>query len=167
MGALLPVAAAVSWRWLRRLDSTAVQPGPHLGLLRGVPSLRLASLGVLESLSRAVREVWLPAGAVVVREGDFGELFYVVAEGSVVVSQQGRELRRLGPGDSFGEIALLRDVPRTATVEVAERALLVTLARPDFLRVVGSSTSVRSAADAVVDDYLRSDSQAAPPAGDP
>ena len=70
VGALLPVAAALSWRWLRRLDSTAAQPGPHLGLLRGVPSLRLASPGVLESLSRAARELPLPAGAPVVREGD-------------------------------------------------------------------------------------------------
>ena len=98
-----------------------------------------------------------------VREGDSGDLFHVVAEGSVVVSQQGRELRRLGPGDSFGEIALLRDLPRTATVEVAEPALLVTLARSDFLRVVGSSVSARSAADAVADDYLRSDRRGAQP----
>lgn len=167
VGALLPVAAALSWRWLRRLDSTAAQPGPHLGLLRGVPSLRLASPAVLEGLSRAVRELPLPAGAVVVREGDAGDRFYVVAKGALVVSQDGRELRRLGPGDSFGEIALLRDVPRTATVEVAEPALLVALARPDFLRVVGSSAGARSAADAVAEEYLDSDRRGAQPAGDP
>lgn len=167
VGALLPVAAALSWRWLRRLDITATQPGAHLGLLRGVPSLRLASPGMLEGLSRAVRELRLPAGTMVVREGDAGELFYVVAEGELVVSQQGRELRRLGPGDSFGEIALLRDVPRTATVEVAEPALVVALARPDFLRVLGSSTSSRTAADAIADNYLDSDRRGAQPAAGP
>ena len=165
VGSLLPLAGAVTWQWLRRLDTTAQQPGPHFALLRGVPSLRLASQGVLEGLSRAARELRLPAEAVVVREGDSGDLFYVIAQGSVVVTQQGRELRRLGPGDSFGEIALLRDLPRTATVEATEPALFVTLARDDFLRVVGSSTSARSAADAVADDYLLSD-RAQPAGGD-
>ena len=165
VGALLPVAGALSWRWLRRLDSTAVQPGPHLALLRAVPSLRLASQGVLEGLSRAARELRLPAGGLAVREGDSGDLFYVIAEGRVVVSQQGRELRRLGPGDSFGEIALLRDLPRTATVEATEPAMLVTLAREDFLRVVGSSANARRAADAVADDYLRGDRRDTLPEG--
>ena len=83
-----------------------------------------------------------------------------------MVSQHGRELRRLGRGDSFGEIALLRDVPRTATVDVAEPSLLVALARPDFLRVVGSSTGSRTAAEAVVEDYLDSDRRGAQPSGE-
>lgn len=157
IGALLPVAGLVAWHWLRRLDAVALLPGPHLSLLRGVPSLRLAPLRVLEALSRGAEELDLPAGALVVREGDPGDRFYVVLDGEVVVLRGGQEVRRLGAGDSFGEIALLRDVPRTATVRAVSAVRLVTLRRGEFLRVVGSDVMTRDEANAVAQAYLDAD----------
>ena len=156
-GALLPVAGVLGWRWLGRLDETAVQPGPWLGLLRTVAFLQLASPAVLESLSRDATELEVAPGAVVVAQGERGDSFYVVAEGEVRVLIDGTDVRRLTAGDSFGEIALLRDVPRTATVSAVSQVRLVVLHREDFLRVVTSSPTSRQAADTVVRDYLSSD----------
>jgi MFS family permease len=157
--ALAPVAGLVAWHWLRRLDAVALLPGPHLSLLRGVPSLRLAPLRVLEALSRGAEELDLPAGALVVREGDPGDRFYVVLDGEVLVSRDGQEVRRLGTGDSFGEIALLRHVPRTATVRALGPVRLVTLQRAEFLRVVGTDVMTRDEANAVAQAYLDEDSR--------
>jgi hypothetical protein len=162
IGALLPVAGLIGWRWLRRLDAVALLPGPHLSLLRGVPTLRLAPLPVLEALSRGAAEFSLPVGSTVVREGDRGDRFYVVLSGQVLVTRDQRQVRRLGPGDSFGEIALLRDVPRTATVLTLDDTTLVTVARADFLRAVGGDGSVRAAADSVAQGYLDDDERTQP-----
>lgn len=162
VGALLPVAGLTTRRWLRRLDAQAQLPGPWLSLLRGVPSLRPAPLPVLEALSRGAAELDLPAGALVVREGDPGDRFYVVASGEVLVSRADRPLRTLGPGAAFGEIALLHDVPRTATVHALTEARLVTVSRDDFLRAVGAGGVTRTAADSVAQAYLDAD-EAGPP----
>ena len=167
LGALLPVAGLLAWRWLRRLDAVALLPGPHLSLLRGVPSFRLAPLRVLEALSRGAEELDLPAGALVVREGDPGDRFYVLLDGEVVVSRGGQEVRRLGTGDSFGEIALLRDVPRTATVRAVSPVRLVTLRRAEFLRVVGSDVMTRDEANAVAQAYLDADTGGGQPPVEP
>lgn len=167
VGLLLPASGAVAWRWLRRLDEEALQPGPHLGLLRAVSFLRPAPPAVLESLSREVEEVAVADGAVVVREGEPGDRFYVLVSGEVAVTRGGVEVRRLGePGDSFGEIALLHRVPRTATVRAVGEVLLVALARHDFLRLVGASAAGRDAADATAKRYLDDDERGAQPAGD-
>lgn len=156
-GALLPATGLLAWRWLRRLDLNAVQPGPWLALLRSVPMLRTASPAVLESLSRSAEELLVPAQTVVVREGEPGDQFFVIAEGEVVVTRGEKEVRRLGPGASFGEIALLHDVPRTATVQAVGPVRLVVLRRDEFLRVVTSSPTARQAADDVARDYLTAD----------
>lgn len=156
-GALLPVAGLAGSRWLRRLDQSAVQPGPWLGLLRTVPSLRLAPPAVLESLSRAATEMEASEDAVVVAQGARGDAFYIVAEGELKVLIDGTEVRRLRAGDSFGEIALLQDVERTATVMAMGPVRLVIVHREDFLRAVLSSPTSRQAADTVVRDYLSSD----------
>jgi hypothetical protein len=161
-GALLPATGLIAWPWLRRLDAVALLPGPHLSLLRGVPTLRLAPLPVLEALSRSATEFSLPVGSTVVREGDRGDRFYVVLSGQLLVTRDQRQVRRLGPGDSFGEIALLRDVPRTATVLTLDDTTLVTVARADFLRAVGGDGSARVAADAVAQGYLDDDERTQP-----
>ena len=156
-GALLPVAGLFTWRWLGRLDALSPAVGPHLGLLARVPMLRPAGPPVLEQLARAAVELRLAPGVVAVREGEPGDRFYVVASGRVVVTRHGHPVRELGPGNSFGEIALLRDSPRTATVTAAEPTLLVSLHRAEFLRAVSTGPSVRAAAESTAQAYLDAD----------
>jgi CRP-like cAMP-binding protein len=151
------VTGTLSWRWLRRLDAMADPPGPHLARLRATPTLRLAALPQLERLSRDATELTVPAGAAVVTEGEPGDLFYVVLDGEVLVTRHGAEVRRLGVGSSFGEIALLHHSPRTATVRAVTDTRLVTVRRIDFLRTVRSGLGSAGAAEDVARTYLDAD----------
>jgi CRP-like cAMP-binding protein len=90
----------------------------------------------LERLARGLTPLSLAAGHVVCAKGDPGEHFYVIADGRLEVSDGGRPLRELTRGDAFGEIALLHDVPRTATVTTLTQATLFALERADFLAAV-------------------------------
>ena len=156
-GALLPVAGLLAWPVLRGLDARARQPGPWFDLLRTVPFFRSAPLPVLEQLSRRTDEDDVDTGAVVVREADRGDRFYLVSDGAVTVSQDGRELTRLGRHSSFGEVALLLDVPRTATVTATAPTHLVWIERDDFLRAMRTVPAARVSADEVVQGHLEDD----------
>jgi MFS family permease len=144
VGAALPALTLAAWPQLRRLDASTSAP-KLTGLLRGVEILALLPLPALERLAAALTEVRLPAGAVVIREGEPGDRFYILAEGEVEV--EGNVLR---PGSSFGEIALLRDVPRTATVTTRTDVVLQALDRDDFLSAVTGNEPSSAAADAVI-----------------
>ncbi len=100
----------------------------------------------------------MPAGAVVIREGDPGDRFYILESGAVRVTRGGVAVRRLdAPGDAFGEIALLRDVPRTATVGADEPTVLLVLGRDAFLAAVTGYPLVRAEAAQIVDAHLQAD----------
>jgi CRP-like cAMP-binding protein len=101
-----------------------------------VPLFELLPPTSLEKLARAAVEQSVSAGTVVIAQGDHGDTFYVVLDGSLEVSSDGRALRTLGPGDFFGEIALLRDMPRTATVSASTAAEVLAIRRMDFLTAV-------------------------------
>lgn len=131
---------------LRRIDTVALAP-PGLELLRGVSLLSPLSEPLLDRLARALVRVELADGDVLIREGDHGDRFYVVESGSVTVSKEGRFLASLGPGDFVGEIALLRDVPRTATVTATARTVLQALDRGHFLPAVTGQDEFTEAAD--------------------
>ena len=104
----------------------------------------------MEQLARATEEVRVPAGEEVVRQGEIGDRFYLVGEGSLDVVVDDRPVQSLGPGESFGEIALLRNVPRTATVKARTDALLYALHRDDFIPAVTGFAPSLSAAEAVI-----------------
>jgi MFS family permease len=148
-GALLPALAALAWRQLVAIDATSSAPA-ELDLLARIPIFSPLPAPSLERLASQLRPLAVAAGAVVVRQGDHGDRFYVVEAGRLRVSVDGSAGRELGPGDSFGEIALLRDVPRTATVQAETEVRLQALERDDFLEAVTGHPPSARAADAVV-----------------
>ena len=150
VGGVLPVLSIATRIPLVRLDDAAADPRPELELLRRIPIFSPLSPPVLEGLAARLNLVRVSAGEEIVRQGDPGDRFYVIASGEVEVSVDGRPQATQGPGEHFGEIALLRDVPRTATVTARTDAELYALERDDFLAAVTGHSASAEAAEAVV-----------------
>jgi len=151
-GALLPALAVLLWPRLSRLDDQLIVPEAQLRLLQGVPMFEPLSLAVMEQLAGSLVPVRFPAGADIIREGDPGDAFYVIVQGTTQVSQRGQDRRTLGPGGSFGEIALIREVPRTATVRATTDVEAYRLGASDFLAAVTGNPYSASVATRVVED---------------
>ncbi|HEX6664596.1 MAG TPA: MFS transporter [Gaiellaceae bacterium] len=156
VGAPLPVCTALAWRQLRALDASIAAPTEGLELLRGIPIFRPLPPATLELVSLELQPMRVSAGTDVIREGEAGDRFYVIAAGEVDVHADGRPPGRLHAGDSFGEIALLHDVPRTATVTAATEVDLLTLDRDEFIGAVTGHPASAEAAQAVVTSRLGS-----------
>jgi CRP-like cAMP-binding protein len=109
---------------------------------------------VLEDLARALAPLQAPAGATIVREGEPGARYFVVAAGRLDVSIGCAHVRTIGPGDGFGEIALLRDSARTATVTATSNVTLYALERAPFLEAVTGSRQAHRAARELVAERL-------------
>jgi MFS family permease len=153
VGLLLPILSVLSRASLVRLD---VEPGDprRLALLEAIPIFAPLSPPVLEQLAARLTPVHAGAGDELIRVGDHGDRFYVVDKGEVEILVDGEPPRREGEGAYFGEIALLRDVPRTATVRAATDADLFALDRDDFLPAVTGHAASTQAADAVIGSRL-------------
>lgn len=143
-GLLLPVLALLASTRLRSIDRRSAAPA-ELQLLQGVPILAPLPLATLELLAGALVQIRYPPGSVVIRKGDAGDRFYVVDQGEVEIAGS-----RFGRGEGFGEIALLRDVPRTATVTADEDSVLLYLERDEFLAAVTGNSEVSSRADDLI-----------------
>ena len=144
-GAFLPVVVALAWPRLAAIDREVHVPARRLELLRGIPMFAQLPPATLEALAHAMRPVGVPAGEDVVRAGEEGRDYFLVDAGSAEVVLDG-ETKPLGPGDGFGEIALLRDVPRTATVRAVTSLELFALDRGPFLAALtGDAPSLRIA----------------------
>jgi MFS family permease len=150
VGALLPVLVALSWLALTRIDADAQAPAAA-GLLARLPIFAPLPLQTVERLASQLVETRLPAGTIVFRQGDPGDRFYVIGEGDVEI-----EGKRHGPGDFFGEIALLKDVPRTATVTAVTDVRLLALEREEFIAAVTGHEPSAAAAEAIVSARLGS-----------
>ena len=143
-GAVLPVLALLSRPRLRAIDRMSSAP-EATGLLRGVPLLSALPEPLIERLAREATPVEVRAGVPIVREGEPGDRFYVVRSGQVSILG-----RTFGPGEAFGEIALLRNVPRTATAVAVTDVELVALEREPFVAAVTGHAPSAAAADTVI-----------------
>jgi len=149
-GLLLPLLVVPTWPVLRRLDRGAVVPAHRIERLRAISFLALLPEATLEQLARAASEKQMKAGDEIVQQGERGDRFYVIDSGAVDVLVDGLPTATLGPGDYFGEIALLRDVPRTATVRAREDGALLTLTHDAFVPAVSGYSPSLVSAEAVV-----------------
>jgi MFS family permease len=149
-GALLPAVAVLFWRRLGKLDRAHPAAVREVTLLRGVSIFAPLPDATLEQLASKLVRTRLPRGAEVFAQGDAGDRFYVIVEGSADVTIDGAAASVLEPGDHFGEVALLRDIPRTATVSARSEMELFALERDDFIAAVTGHAPSAEAADAVV-----------------
>jgi MFS family permease len=149
-GTLLPLIVVPAWPRLNAIDRAANVPVERLEVLRANPIFAPLPPGTLEQLADALEEVDAAAGEEIVRQGDPGDRFYLIKSGALDVHVDGKLVQTLEPGDSFGEIALLRDVPRTATVQARTEAVLYALDRRQFLAAVTGFGPSLSAAEGVI-----------------
>jgi MFS family permease len=154
-GALLPILATLLRRRLAQLDEVPV-PERQLELLRAIDLFAPLPQPTQESLAQALAPVRLRAGEEIFRQGDIGDRFYIVADGEVEIVQDEQVVNVTGPGSYFGEIALLRDVPRTATVRARTDVELFALDRDDFIAAVTGHAASAEAADSVISTRLAS-----------
>jgi MFS family permease len=153
VGAILPLTTVIVWRQLIRIDREMLPPADELAVVEGVPMFSPLSIAAKEHMAARLVEVPVSAGEVVIRTGEPGDRFYMVADGALEVSNGVHARARRG--DFFGELALLRDIPRTATVIATTRSRLYALERDDFLAAVVGHSGVRAAGEAVVEQRLR------------
>jgi hypothetical protein len=154
-GAFLPVLVAISSAAVARIDAHATAPdAQELRILVAVPIFAPLPGGSLEHLAARLVPLRVEPGTVIVREGDEGDRFYLIADGVVEVTQEDVRISELGPGGYFGEIALLRDMARTATVTAKTTAVLYSLDRDEFLAAVTGHPQSAEAAETVTSARL-------------
>lgn len=146
LGGVFALMLALTWRSLRVADDGADVPVVAMSLLRRLPLFAPLPPFALEAVARAATEVHLRAGEVVITEGDIGDRFYAVVDGRFDVVMGGEPVRSATRGSDFGEVALLADVPRTATVSAATDGSLLAIDRDPFLLAVTGSPSAHEAA---------------------
>jgi MFS family permease len=154
VGAIMPLITLLLLPAILGADARATVPIVQIGLLRSMPLFQPLPAPELESVARAMEPLAARAGDVIIREGDPGELYYAIADGEVTVSTATGFTKGLARGDGFGEIALLNDTPRTATVTAGTDVSLYTLTSDDFLTAVTGAPDVHRKARSLVADRL-------------
>ena len=149
VAAVLPLAAVAGGRAVFRLDAGTAVPVVEIALLRSLPLFAELPAPAIEGLAAALRPVQLEAGAVLIRQGDPGDAYFAIAAGELDAEQDGHFLGRYGRGDGVGEIALLRAVPRTATVTAHTAATVYQLDRDLFLTAVLGHVPTRRQAEGI------------------
>jgi Cyclic nucleotide-binding domain/Major Facilitator Superfamily len=154
-GAILPLLAVVTTGPISRGYRAATGDEGRLALLRSVPLLAPLPLTALERLGEGITPVAFDPGELLMRKGDPGDHYLVVADGEIEVVDGDRPLRTCGRGEGIGEIALLRRVPRTATAVARTRVAAYAIDSATFLDAM-AGPAARSAADAVIAERLES-----------
>jgi MFS family permease len=158
-GGLLPVLVAIAWRQLRRLDTVGTIPAERLALVKGSPLFAPLSVIALERVARRLHPEQVAAGVEIVHEGDPGDQFYLVEAGELEILHGTTVVNRLKAGDHFGEIALLRGTPRSATARSVTPSRLLRLESGDFLAAVTQHPTSSDRLESIV--AARLDSSAA------
>jgi MFS family permease len=152
VGSVLPLLSLGAYRRLVQIDG-AVAPAPELELIDHVPMFAPLSIAAKERLAANLVPLTVKADQLVIRAGEVGDRFYIVGKGALDISADGAHTTA-HEADYFGEIALLRDVPRTATVKALADTKLYALQREDFLAAVTGHQAAHAAADAVAKERL-------------
>jgi CRP-like cAMP-binding protein len=161
IGLLAPLAVAASWPALRRLDAEVRVRDADIETLRSIDMLGALPVATIEQLAAGLEYASFESGHTVFGQGERGEYFYIVQSGRAQVILDGRVVRTLGTGDCFGEIALLRDQPRTATVRAsADTHLRVSqLRRSAYLTAVTGYPAAAAAGEDLVTSRLKADAE--------
>jgi MFS family permease len=160
VGAAMLLLAALRWRALARYEAGTVIPEHEFRLLRGVALFAPLPVAAVENLALRLDVVPMHAGEAVITQGEDGDRFYVIDAGEVEIFVDDVPRRVQGPGECFGEIALLHEVPRTATVRARTDGRLVALEREEFLANVTGNQRASNAATRLISDRLDGDAPA-------
>ncbi len=161
---VLPLVALVGGRRLMSVDAAATVPVVEISLLRGMRMFGGLPPPALESVAMAMERRSLAPDEVLIREGDAGDAYFVIADGALHIERGGRSLGLRRRGDGVGEIALLTGTPRTATVSSHGAATVYELGRGPFLAAVtghAGTTGLHPVAATILDERLRDDDPAA------
>jgi MFS family permease len=149
-GAVLPAVTIPTFGLLARIDRTLRVPTAELAQLQAIPMFAPLPAPTLEALALSMTRREVPAGETIFRQGDHGDRFYIIDSGEIEIEIDGREANVLGPGEHFGEIALLRDISRTATARARKETKLYALERDAFLGAVTGHAGSSEEAETVV-----------------
>ena len=155
VGLFLPLAAALLWQRLRRLDAPAPD-ARFVELVRGDPIFAPLPISVVEQLAAALEPVAIAAGETLFRAGDEGDRYYLVDAGAMRIEPPGQPSHVVREGAGFGEIALIRRVPRQATLVAVEDSRLLALRGDEFVSAVTGHAASAAVADAVISSRLPS-----------
>jgi hypothetical protein len=152
---------------LLAIDQSVPVPHVQIELLRSVPIFAGLSGPALEGVAHQLAPMTAPAGTVVMRQGDPGDRYYLIADGTLAVSRDGVDVATIGRGQGFGEIALISDSPRTASVAARSDVLLYGLDKDHFVLVLTGHAAAHEAARVTAAGHLRSLGIAGGPEGQP
>ena len=165
LGLVAPALAALAWRRLQAIDRSITHRDKEVEVLQRVGILRPLPMPAIDSLASHVGHAHFDAGHDIFLQGERGDRFYVIDDGEADVIRDGRLISTIGPGEAFGEIALLRETPRTATVRARTPLRLYTLDGRHFVLAMSGYASSGREADSLVLERLGSfDSPRAPDA---
>jgi hypothetical protein len=132
-GLIVPAIVLLRLRPLLAVDAAATVPTVTIALLRSLGIFRALPVPEMEGLAQNASDVFVPAGDLIVSQGEVGDRYFAIADGIVEVLRDDVHQNTLGRGDGFGELALIDDVPRTATVRAVTDTMLVAIERTPFL----------------------------------
>ncbi|HEY1762751.1 MAG TPA: MFS transporter [Acidimicrobiales bacterium] len=138
---------------LRTIDDAATVPQVEVQLLRTIPIFAGLPAPSIEALARGVEPVRATKGIVVITEGETGDCYYAVADGELLVTRRGQRVQSLTRGGGFGELALIRDVPRQATVTAKTDVLMYRIDKASFVETLTRHAVAASAAREIITKY--------------